>query len=109
MPKKTPKERIEEVQDTLKTQIHHSECRFHAKYIDEEQHHKELDHFTDKATNSILKILKDSIMSEEELREFFDNKQIRVFNMDYMDARITGKTAYNLAKAIREQQLKELQ
>ena len=48
-------------------------------------------------------------MSEEELREFFDNKQIRVFNMDYMDARITGKTAYNLAKAIREQQLKELQ
>ncbi len=48
---------IRDILDTLKTQIHHSECKFHSKHITEEQHHKEIDHFSDQAMLQIKKVV----------------------------------------------------
>lgn len=51
------------------------------------------------ATNSILKILKDSVMSEREIEKIISNSGICKYN---------SCRRMDLAKAIREQQLKEL-
>ena len=46
---------LEGVLETLTTQIHHSECRFHAKYISESDHHKEIDMLWETACLAIQK------------------------------------------------------